>query len=92
MHYFPNTGKKRSSEEVVAKKIKLDMAEETPQWGEGPQEQEEIRSKFLYEPPTQKGGVGKMKQPLLAMKPISGIEWLIRKLVAEAADTAVMVS
>ena len=84
-------GKKRSSEEVRAKKIKLDIAEEMPQWGEGPQEQEEIRSKFLYEPPTQKGGVGKMKQPLLAMKPISGIEWLVRKLVTEAADTAVMV-
>ena len=33
-------GKKRSSEEVRAKQIKLDMAEETPQWGEGPQEHE----------------------------------------------------
>ena len=49
----------------MAKRIKLDMAEGITQWGEGPQEQEDRRSTFLYEPPTQKRGVGKLKQPFL---------------------------
>ena len=52
-------GKKRSSEDVVAKRIKLAMAEGITQWGEGPQEQKDSRSTFLYEPPTQKRCVGK---------------------------------
>ena len=87
-----NRGKKRGSENVIAKRIKLDMAEGVAQWGEGPQEQEDNRSTFLYEPPTQKRGVGKMRQPLLNMKPISGIEWLVRKMMTEVADTAVAIS
>ena len=85
-------GKKRGSENVVAKRIKLDMAEGITQWGEGPQEQEDRRSTFLYEPPTQKRGVGKMKQPLLTLNPISVIEWLVGKMISEVADTAVVVS
>ena len=52
-----NRGKKRGSENVIAKRIKLDMAEGVAQWGEGPQEQEDNRSTFLYEPPTQKKGL-----------------------------------
>ena len=51
-------GYKRGSENVIAKGIKLDMAEGVAQWEEGPQEQEDNRSTFLYEPPTQKRGVG----------------------------------
>ena len=39
-----------------------------------------------------KRGVGKMKQPLLNLNPISGIEWLVRKMVSEVADTAVAIS
>ena len=87
-----NRGKKRGSENVIAKRIKPDMAEGVAQWGEGPQEQEDARSTFLHEPLTQKRGEGKMKQPLLNLNPISGIEWLVRKMVSEVADTAVAIS
>ena len=33
-----------------------------------------------------------MKQPFLTLNPISGIEWLVRKMISEVADTAVVVS
>ena len=85
-------GKKRGSDNGVAKRIKLDIAEGVAQWGEGPQEQEDNKSTFLYDPPTKKGGVGKMRQPLLTLKPIRGAEWLVRKMLTEAADTAVSIS
>ena len=86
-------GKKRGSDNGVAKRIKLDMAEGVAQWGEGPQEQDNNnKSTFLYDPPTRKGGVGKMRQPLLSLKPMSGAEWLVKKMLTEAADTAVAIS
>ena len=66
-----NKGKKRGNDDVIAKRINLDIGDGVSQWGEGPQLQEESRTTFLYEPPTQKRGAGKLKQPLLNPNPIS---------------------